>query len=80
MVRTRLRRSKGAQVVRLPREIAFPTGVLEVVVRREGRGCVLQPAEALWDDFFEMPGVDLPGRVETATHPARSPGPGGDSD
>jgi antitoxin VapB len=39
--------------------MAFPDGVKSVIVLREGRRRVIVPADSLWDDFFEAPGVDL---------------------
>lgn len=59
MARTSLFLSNRSQAVRLPKEVAFPEGVRSVVVLREGRGRVILPADAVWDDFFASPGVDL---------------------
>ena len=52
-------RSNRSQAVRIPKELAFPENVKKVVVRREGASVVLTPVDALWDDFFDEPGVDL---------------------
>jgi antitoxin VapB len=59
MVRTTLFQSNRSQAVRLPKDVAFPEGVRSVVILREGRRRVIVPADALWDDFFEAPAVDL---------------------
>jgi antitoxin VapB len=59
MTRTRLFQSNRSQAVRLPKDVAFPEGVKEVTVLREGKKRVIVPASALWDDFFDAPGVDL---------------------
>jgi len=64
MVRTSLFQSNRSQAVRLPRDVAFPEGVREVTILREGRGRVIVPANAVWDDFFERPGVDFPERSQ----------------
>ena len=43
---------------------AFPEGVEDVVVLREGGWRVIAPADSLWDDFFDSPGVDLGAREQ----------------
>jgi len=60
--RTALFRSNRSQALRLPKHVAFPEGVREVRVVKEGKGRLVLPAEALWDDFFAAPGIDLPAR------------------
>jgi len=62
MSRTTLFQSNRSQAVRLPKDVAFPKGVKEVAILKEGRKRVIVPAEAVWDDFFDMPGIDLPAR------------------
>ena len=64
MTRTKLFRSNRSQAVRLPKDVAFPEGVSEVTVLREGRRRVIAPADATWDDFFAAPGADLPDRAQ----------------
>jgi antitoxin VapB len=64
MARTKLFRSNRSQAVRLPKEVAFPEGVKDVTILREGARRVIVPANAVWDDFFDAPGVDLPERDE----------------
>ncbi|MDQ0464496.1 antitoxin VapB [Caulobacter ginsengisoli] len=59
MVRTTVFQSNRSQAVRLPKDVAFPEGVKEVRVLREGKRRVIVPAGAVWDDFFDAPGVDL---------------------
>ena len=59
MTRTTLFQSNRSQAVRLPKEVAFPEGVRSVTILREGKRRVIVPADAVWDDFFEAPGVDL---------------------
>ena len=59
MVRTTVFQSNRSQAVRLPKDVAFPDGVREVAILREGRRRVIVPAGAVWDDFFEGEGVDL---------------------
>ena len=59
MTRTILFQSNRSQAVRLPKDVAFPAGVREVRILREGRRRVIVPANAVWDDFFAAPGIDL---------------------
>ena len=59
MTRTKLFQSNRSQAVRLPKDVAFPAGVKEVSVLRDGKRRVIVPANAVWDDFFDAPGVDL---------------------
>jgi antitoxin VapB len=59
MTRTTVFQSNRSQAVRLPKDVAFPDGVKEVTVLREGKRRVIVPANAVWEDFFDAPGVDL---------------------
>lgn len=63
-VRTTLFRSNRSQALRLPRDVAFPDGVREVAVVKDGDRRIIVPADRLWDDFFAAPGIDLPDRVQ----------------
>lgn len=62
MTRTTLFRYDGCQAVRLPKEVAFPEGVRDLIILRDGARRVLVPADAVWDDFFAAPGIDFPER------------------
>ncbi|MCW8088425.1 type II toxin-antitoxin system VapB family antitoxin [Sabulicella glaciei] len=64
MTRTTLFQSNKTQAVRLPKDVAFPPGVREVAILRDGARRVIVPANALWDDFFAAPGVELGGREQ----------------
>ncbi len=64
MTRTKLLRSNRSQVVRLPKDVAFPEGVREVIILCEGTHRVIVPANAVWDDFFDAPDADLPPREQ----------------
>lgn len=59
MSRTKLFQSNRSQAVRLPKDVAFPAGVAEVTIRREGNQRIILPADAAWDDFFASDGTDL---------------------
>lgn len=65
-VRTTLFRSGGRQAVRLPKDIAFPPAVREVLILREGERRILVPADGAWTDFFDSPGTDVAGRDQPA--------------
>ncbi len=64
MVRTNLFQSNRSQAVRLPKDVAFPDGIREVAILREGRCRMIVPANAVWDDFFESVGTDFPEREQ----------------
>ena len=52
-----------SQAVRIPKELAFPDTVKEVVIRRQGRSLVISPKHSYWSDFFAMgPSPDFPER------------------
>ena len=64
MTKARLVKSQGSQVVRLPKDLAFPESVTEVTIARDGARRILAPVDASWDDFFDAPGIDLPEREQ----------------
>lgn len=61
---TALFRPNRHQAVRLPENVAFPDGVREVRIIKQGNGRLIVPADALWDDFFGETGIDLPPREQ----------------
>jgi len=72
MTCTTLFQNNRSQAVRLPKEVAFPAGVREVAVLRDGARRVVVPANAVWDDFFDAPGVDLGERSQPVAQPRES--------
>lgn len=46
----------GSQAVRLPKAVRFPEAQREVVVHRDGRRVILEPADEWTDDFIEALG------------------------
>ncbi|TPG37947.1 AbrB/MazE/SpoVT family DNA-binding domain-containing protein [Roseomonas nepalensis] len=64
MTRTTLFQSNRTQAVRLPKGVAFPEGVRDVAILRDGTRRIIVPADASWDDFFGAPGIDLPDREQ----------------
>ncbi len=67
MARTNVFQSNRSQAVRLPKSVAFPAGVRDVTILREGKRRVIVPSDAIWDDFFDAPGIDLGERDQLAT-------------
>jgi antitoxin VapB len=49
--RAKLFPNGGSQAVRLPKSVRFPDGQTEVLVRREGRRVILEPADE-WPPEF----------------------------
>jgi antitoxin VapB len=66
MTRTTLFQSNRSQAVRLPKDVAFPEGVRDVAILRDGARRIIVPATAIWDDFFDASGIDLPEREQPA--------------
>ncbi len=64
MTRTTIFQSNRSQAVRLPKDVAFPEGVRAVEIVREGKRRVIVPADAVWDDFFDAPGLEIPDREQ----------------
>ncbi|MDP9104049.1 MAG: antitoxin [Pseudomonadota bacterium] len=59
MTKTTLFQSNRSQALRLPKDVAFPEGVRSVTILKEGNRRVIVPSDAVWDDFFDEPGIDL---------------------
>ncbi len=64
MTSTKLFRSNQTQAVRLPKDVAFPSDVTEVIIRRAGRSRIISPIGASWDEFFSRPGIEFPDREQ----------------
>jgi len=64
MTRTTLFQTNRSQAVRLSKDVAFPEGVREVSILRDGVRRVIVPANAVWDDFFDAPGIGIGGREQ----------------
>ena len=64
--RTKLFQSNRSQALRLPRDVAFPAEVQDVLVLKQGVKRLIVPAGSAWDDFFDAPGIDLPDRQQPA--------------
>lgn len=66
MPETTLFLSNRSQAMRLPKDVAFPAGVKRVAILRDGKRRIVVPADSLWDDFFDAPGIDLAPRDQPA--------------
>lgn len=53
MIETKLFTSNKSQAVRLPKPVAFPSEVEQVVVIELGKSRLLTPVGSVWDDFFD---------------------------
>lgn len=52
-------RTNRSQAIRIPKAVAFPDDVKELVAIREGRGLLLVPPDDVWTSFFNRPGIDI---------------------
>ena len=59
MTRTTVFQTNRSQAVRLPKDVAFPAEVREVAILRDGARRIIVPADSVWDDFFDSPGIDI---------------------
>ena len=60
---TKIFKSNRSQAVRIPKALAFPDHVKDVIVRRQGSDIVISPKDNFWDDFFARgPNLDFPER------------------
>jgi antitoxin VapB len=65
-------RSNRSQAVRIPKDMEFPDELKKVVVRKVGKSIILTPKNALWDDFFDEPGLkDFPDREPQGEYEVR---------
>jgi antitoxin VapB len=69
LARTTLFQTNRSQAVRLPKEVAFPPEVREVVILRDGARRIIAPAQSAWDDFFDSPSVDIGDRDQPPVQP-----------
>jgi antitoxin VapB len=55
----KLFKSNRSQAVRIPKDLAFPDTIKDIIIRRSGNAIIITPEESFWDDFFDEPGIDL---------------------
>jgi antitoxin VapB len=69
---TKIFKSNRSQAVRIPKALAFPDHVKDVIVRRRGRDIVISPRDSFWRDFFaEGPNPDFPERAPQGEYEQR---------
>ena len=74
-IRAKLFRNGGSQAVRLPKACRFPAQQ-EVLVRREGRRVILEPADEWPEEFRACLGAwreEIPRPVQRAVRELRNP-------
>jgi antitoxin VapB len=64
MTKTTLFQTNRSQAVRLPKDVAFPSTVRDVIILKDGPRRIITPANAAWDDFFDQPGISLAPRTQ----------------
>jgi len=57
MVRSTVFKTNRGQAVRLPEAVALSDSVEQVEVVKQGKGRLILPADAVWDDFFDSPSL-----------------------
>ena len=71
-VATKIFKSNRSQAVRIPKALAFPDHVKDVIVRRQGSDIIISPKESFWDDFFARgPNPDFPERAPQGDYEKR---------
>ncbi len=69
---TKIFKSNRSQAVRIPKALAFPDHVKDVIVRRQGSDIVISPKDSFWDDFFARgPNPDFPERAPQGEYEKR---------
>ncbi|MCH8491572.1 MAG: type II toxin-antitoxin system VapB family antitoxin [Oceanicaulis sp.] len=57
MGRSTVFKTHRGQAVRLPEAVAMPDSVKRVELVKQGKGRLILPVGAVWDDFFDAPGL-----------------------
>lgn len=50
---TKVFKSNKTQAVRLPKDVAFPSSVTEVVIVVDGANRIISPVDSSWDSWFD---------------------------
>ncbi len=65
-------KSNRSQAVRIPKDLAFPENMKDLLIRRSGKSLIITPKDALWDDFFDRPPcLDFPERAPQGEYEER---------
>lgn len=54
----KLFKSNRSQAVRIPKDLAFPDNVKDILIRRSGNQIIITPEASSWDDFFAKLPID----------------------
>ncbi|NJM51238.1 MAG: AbrB/MazE/SpoVT family DNA-binding domain-containing protein [Sphingomonadales bacterium] len=57
--KSRIFKSNRSQAVRIPKDLAFPDTIKDVIIRRSGNDLIISPKDTFWEDFFAQPGIDI---------------------
>lgn len=69
---SRVFKSNRSQAVRIPKDLAFPENVSDVIVRRSGTGLLILPKDTFWEDFFNRPACpDFPDHAPQGAYEER---------
>jgi len=68
----RLFKSNRSQAVRIPKDLAFPENIKDIIIRRSGNAIIITPEESFWDDFFDQgPNLNFPERFPQGEYEIR---------
>jgi antitoxin VapB len=68
----KLFKSNRSQAVRIPKDLAFPDNVKDILIRRVGNKIEITPNDSFWDDFFAQgPNPDFPERFPQGEYEKR---------
>ena len=68
----KLFKSNRSQAVRIPKDLAFPDSIKDVIIRRSGNQIIITPKDTFWDDFFAAgPNPDFPERFPQGEYEER---------
>jgi antitoxin VapB len=68
----KLFKSNRSQAVRIPKDLAFPDNVQDILIKRIGNKIEITPSDSFWDDFFAQgPNPDFPERFPQGEYDKR---------
>ena len=68
----KLFKSNRSQAVRIPKDLAFPENVKDILIRRVGNKIEITPSDSFWEDFFSRPPCpDFPDRAPQGDYEGR---------
>jgi antitoxin VapB len=68
----KLFKSNRSQAVRIPKDLAFPDNVKDILIKRVGNKIEITSSDSFWDDFFAQgPNPDFPERFPQGEYEKR---------